>query len=479
MIHKTKRFEIHENFFHIADRVLDLNKYKNTPLTTDREKAITESIKRINIPLVLCTNHIIRDVKFWISKNRSNGVSKAKGQRLIQMIKELIESDTKSNFKNIKGVFQDEFKDDSLILNYVNVRLMSDIENYAATFRTKKFSAFEGKAATSNQSEAFNYILKSTTNWKENKPDMMCLIFYYLQNYYLNEFSRASRGLGNYHTSKYFPKNYEFDTVDSFIHYEKIIEHVKREIKNVLEFQEDKERITAISMAQYSIDKNYISHNPNLKCFTIRSFRDEKKCYVVKLYPKPTCSCPVKKRCYHILACEMSVGMENLKEKSNLNISELVEVNEKGMHSKSGKKHFRKIDSQKEIEKNSSFSEKLKENRELRINLNSSDISTDYDLKLSDTENDNSLSETDIEFESETPKELEIIEEKLKSKEEVKNHFQNLRDRVYSIVMGGREKIWQRNKKRNLHPYFNVELFEWEDFGITKPLKKLDSLTFL
>ncbi len=86
---------------------------------------------------------------------------------------------------------------------------------------------------------------------------------------------------------------------------------------------------------------------------------------------------------------------------------------------------------------------------------------------MTDSEKDYSFNETD------TWTELEIIEEKLKSKEEVWNHFQNLKDKVYSIVTGGREKIWQRNKKRNLYSYFNVELFEWADFEITKPLKKI------
>jgi hypothetical protein len=165
---------------------------------------------------------------------------------------------------------------------------MSDIESYSSNFQTKKFRAFDGKAATSNQSEAFNYINKSTTNWKQNKPDMMC--FYYLQNYYLSEFLRASRHLGNYHISEYSPKNFEIEAVDTFIPYENIVEHVKREVKNVHEFQKDEERKTALSMAQYSVDKNFISHNANLQCFTIRSFRDPIKSYLVYLYPKITCT---------------------------------------------------------------------------------------------------------------------------------------------------------------------------------------------
>jgi hypothetical protein len=471
MIHKTKQFERHENFFRIADRIFELSKYQNIPMTTDREKAITESVKRLNFPLVLCTNHIIRDVKFWISKNKSNGISKENGQDLIEIVKRMIYCETKSDFESEKLMCEEKFKDNPIILNYVKVRLTSDIENHSAKFITKKFKAFDGKAATSNQSEAFNYIIKSITEWKENSPDLMCLIFYYLQNYYLTEFSRASRNLGNYHINEYFPKNYQINTVDTFIPYENIIDHVKGKIINVQEVQQDKERKTSLAMARYSVENNFISHNSNLKCFTIRSFRDPEKLYVVKLNPKPTCTCAFKGKCYHILACQISIGNEDFSDKSSLNLSELTKAAEKTKYSKSGKKYFRKIDSQKNIENIASVSTESKPT-DVKFDLDvSTELSSDNENSSTFSGDEITLYETDNKITSSEKNEIEFLEEKVKPPEEIECHFQNLRDKINNLVIGGKDKIWQRNKKRNLYPNINVELFEWADFPINRTLK--------
>jgi len=112
---------------------------------------------------------------------------------------------------------QQKFRKNSVILKYIASRLINDIKNYSALFVTQKFKAFEGKIATSNQSEAFNYVIKSIINWKQNTPDIMVLILYYLQNYYINEFRRAAKNLGIYHLNKYFPSKYEIKTVENFI----------------------------------------------------------------------------------------------------------------------------------------------------------------------------------------------------------------------------------------------------------------------
>jgi hypothetical protein len=39
------------------------------------------------------------------------------------------------------------------------------------------------------------------TEWTQIKPDVIVLILHYLQNYYLYEFRRAVKNLGNYLTS--------------------------------------------------------------------------------------------------------------------------------------------------------------------------------------------------------------------------------------------------------------------------------------
>ncbi len=300
----------------------------------------------------------------------------------------------------------------------------------------------------------------------------MCLIFYYLQNYYLTEFSRASRNLGNYHINEYFPKNYQINTVSTFIPYENIVDHIKGKIiPNVQEVQQDKDRKTLLAMARYSVENNFISHNSNLKCFTIRSFRDPEKIYVVKLNPKPTCTCAFNGKCYHIIACQISIGNEDFSDKSSLNLSELTKAYEKSKHSKSGKKHFRKIDSQKNIENIASAPMESKTTN-IKIDLDvSTEVTSDNENSSTSSEDKISACETENKVTSKEQNEIEFLEENVKSSQEIKFHFQRLRDRIYNLVVGGKEKIWQRKKKRNLYPIINVELFEWTDFPFKKTLK--------
>jgi hypothetical protein len=171
----------------------------------------------------------------------------------------------------------------------------------------------------------------------------MVLILYYLQNYYINEFRRAAKNLGVYHLNKYFPSKFEIKIVENFIPLENIVQLVKGEIVNSSETQ-DTDRKTFLSVAKYSIDNNFITLNPSLQSITMRSFRNPIANYVIHLWPKTSCSCPSRGKCYHIIACRMSLGMYDAKEKSSLNISEIIKENEKAKHTRSGKKHFRKVD---------------------------------------------------------------------------------------------------------------------------------------
>jgi hypothetical protein len=168
----------------------------------------------------------------------------------------------------------------------------------------------------------------------------MCLIFYYLQNCYLNEFNRASRNLGDYKVNELYSKKLEIKPVENYIHYKNIIEYVKGEIINIPENQEERNRKSDISMARFAIENGFISLNPKLQCFTIRSFSDPDKANVVHLQPKPSCNCPSKVKCYHIITAQMSIGSHDMSEKISLNLSNLMKGNERSKHSKSDKKKF-------------------------------------------------------------------------------------------------------------------------------------------
>ena len=203
-LHKTKQMKRHKDFFQIADELFDFKNLTNIPFCTDREKGITECIKSLGLKLVLCTSHIKLDVKRWVAKKKSkNLISNFEGKKLIDLIEALISSEEKVDFISHIEKFN-SINNNNVIRNYLNSGLIEDIEKYSAKFNIDEFNVFDGKSVTSNQSESMNYIFKSIVNWKSNTPDIMCLIFYYLQNYYLNEFSRASRQLGNYHINSYY-----------------------------------------------------------------------------------------------------------------------------------------------------------------------------------------------------------------------------------------------------------------------------------
>lgn len=68
--------------------------------------------------------------------------------------------------------------------------------------RLQVYSPFSG--ITTNQSEAFNSVLKRLQNWREVPIDAIVLGLYHLQAFYLNEVRRGFAGLGSYSLSDEF-----------------------------------------------------------------------------------------------------------------------------------------------------------------------------------------------------------------------------------------------------------------------------------
>jgi hypothetical protein len=84
MLHKSKKTERHEEFFRIAIKLLNLKSSSNKPITTDREIGITKPIKELNLSLVICNNHLIRDVKRWIAKKKQKNPIKKVGDLTVE-----------------------------------------------------------------------------------------------------------------------------------------------------------------------------------------------------------------------------------------------------------------------------------------------------------------------------------------------------------------------------------------------------------
>lgn len=71
MIHERKLTDTHVDMFQEIFKLIPSFSKAHVPIVTDREKAITNAIKRVmpNVRLVYCWNHILRDVRFWCRKH--------------------------------------------------------------------------------------------------------------------------------------------------------------------------------------------------------------------------------------------------------------------------------------------------------------------------------------------------------------------------------------------------------------------------
>ena len=139
-LHKTKRMERHEEFFQIAEKLFNLTELENVPICTDREKAIIEPIKKLKLNLVLCTSHLKNDVKRFVSEKRAkNLLQKIDGDLLIQHITDLINSANFVQFKEKCDKFNEKLESNPTIINYLNTRIVDDIRNSSALFKTSRF----------------------------------------------------------------------------------------------------------------------------------------------------------------------------------------------------------------------------------------------------------------------------------------------------------------------------------------------------
>ncbi len=74
------------------------------------------------------------------------------------------------------------------------------------------------------------------------------------------------------------------------------------------------ERATAV------INSSRITLDTKLGVFTVVGTKELR---VVRLFPTPTCSCPAKGRCYHVVAACMSIGIHEAPPRRTINLTQL------------------------------------------------------------------------------------------------------------------------------------------------------------
>ncbi|XP_073501834.1 uncharacterized protein [Phyllobates terribilis] len=293
MVHERKFQKYHELFIGELVNQLNLKDIKTIPFVTDREKGILNAVKKVaqSISLVLCENHILRDIEYWVKSARGkNDDIKVLKDHVEQLKDSESEEEWRNKYEEFKILWSHSFAE------YFEHNLHEHIFKFASRFYTKKFAAFQDKGSTNNVSESMNKILKNATDWKELSLDCLLLCLLHLQLFYVYEFQRAYYSLGMYHLKATFKKLQkvpnEYTQFPLYIPVEKIFEKVKSENSTIVPSlkKESTNRMTQTAIANLCIENNLVSLNGQLQVFVVKSpFKND--VHSVCLSRKPQCSC--------------------------------------------------------------------------------------------------------------------------------------------------------------------------------------------
>ena len=355
LIHERKFRECHEKFLVECVKHVPTLQKESKPIVTDDEKGIVESIKTVlpNLKWLRCWNHLFQDVRRWL---RNHGAPSQDIEVYIANLRKLFHKSSESEYQ--KELQEVSKKWSAPFGEYYAQNIHSQIMFIGRwaieEMGSKLYSPYSGN--TNNQSEGLNHVLKSLHDWHEVSVDSLMLSLYYLQGYYLSEIALGQNGLGIYHVHPRFSKMSFASLSMSQVKYyqpDEIVSRIKGELSKPKE--EDINTDNSIDTTQLPdssskkaralklIEDGKIVHNPKLKVFTIAGSKD---CYVTKLHPNESCTCPAKKDCYHIFAAKMSIGMDlESKRKPSYNLAELMRnVRRKKKEKKSGRKQPRQCD---------------------------------------------------------------------------------------------------------------------------------------
>lgn len=348
LLHDRKKQWQHEEFFQIAVKELKLNQNATMiPLATDREKSIVNAISNVypGSNHVFCQNHIQRDVEFWIKQQKNYTSDDIKA--LKHNIRQLLESESAEEFDLLYEQISKKWT--ASFLEYFNKNLLVDVRTRGAAFNFKKFLVFKDVSATNNQSESFNKVIKEAICNKELPLDALFLALFQIQMYYLNEFNRALRNLGQctpkdeYKTLKQIP-------LGPLAHLtsREIIERLAASVQNVPHATEKtaKYRSTTKALAKLIIDNDLLSIDSKSKSHIVRSpYQNER--YIIWIEnDRYVCSCKSTGLCSHVIAVLMFNEIdipEGNQDKCTYKLSVLLK-RKRGHEGKSGRKKPRAKD---------------------------------------------------------------------------------------------------------------------------------------
>ena len=154
MIHERKFSSTHQEMLHECTRKIPSLRNLHCPIVVDKEKAIINAIRTElpDVPLLLCWNHLFRDVRLWCHKH---GASSSDITVYIADMKSLFHAKSATEYDTLLQKFKRDW--DALFEEYFRKEIHGYVHNSIGRWvleANKVYNPYSG--VTNNQSEGYN-----------------------------------------------------------------------------------------------------------------------------------------------------------------------------------------------------------------------------------------------------------------------------------------------------------------------------------
>ena len=407
MLHSRKFNEMHQRCWSVLLRALPQIKQYALPVLTDREKGIIDAIEMTSAgqnPLILCWNHIKRDVKRWLIDHNLSVHS----TELSQQITRLLQAPNEHEFDSLVAIYRQEWP--SKFADYFDKHLEIDMKLRAARWILVKYGVGNENGVTNNICESMNSLIKSFANRKEQFCDKFIVMMHRLQEGFLMSILRGFCGLGDLHLKARYqnhtrnPQNVSWPKclspdelvaqikateegssrtqeplqpstkdnspasitivpkslqqrskpqIDEVVQLTSVCETTNKPSMPDLSQTPDQKlcapNITSPSlggqtqMAQHVLAMDGITRVPGKPLYAVKSLHGVHY-HLVQMEPKVKCSCEAKNACYHIIATKLFLGLHTATPMKEHRLSHLAKQFTGKREGRAGRKRARKGD---------------------------------------------------------------------------------------------------------------------------------------
>ena len=141
------------------------------PVVVNKEIGITNAIAKTvpNLPILYCWNHVKRDFKFWLGKQK---LPSDQQNVYTSDLESILDSDSKEEFTETCETLTAKWS--KPVVDYFEKNIKNDILKYSAKWILNQLNLFNPYSGIKNNiSEGMNTVLKRLVDWKEVPLDSM------------------------------------------------------------------------------------------------------------------------------------------------------------------------------------------------------------------------------------------------------------------------------------------------------------------